>query len=489
MSSQKSKAHLNLIGGKWIESPSGETFESVNPADLSDVVGSFQLSTADDADQAIAAANAAQPDWASTPPSQRADILNRAAKLMESRTRELAELLTREEGKTLAESSNEIKRAAANLTFYATQSYLIGGETLPTDEKATFLYTIRRPVGVVSVITPWNFPVTIPVRKIAPALAAGNTVVFKPASLTPMMAIKLCEILAEAGVPPGVINIVTGSASKVGSRLVQNKQVNAVTFTGSWDVGDHIQHAVGTTCRTQLEMGGKNPIVVLEDADIDLAVACTVQGAFGLSGQACTGTSRAIVAKRVVSEYTERLINATRSLKIGNGLTEGVKVGPVADKNQEETILGYVKIGKDEGAELLYGGRKLDGDGYDRGYFIEPAIFSRVQPEMRIAQEEVFGPVLAIIECDGFDDALEIANRVDYGLSASICTRDLGRAQQFVESIQAGMVKVNQPTTGVALNAPFGGMKRSSTDTFREQGSIAMEFFTRIKTVSVRYGK
>ena len=487
--SPTSEAHGNLIGGRWIESPSGETFASVNPADRSDIVGHFQLSTEKDTDQAIETAREAQSAWADAPPSHRADVLNRAARLFESRTRELAELVTREEGKTLAESTNEVKRAAANLSFYAGQAYLISGETLPTDERSTFLYTLRRPLGVVSVITPWNFPLTIPIRKIAPALAAGNAVVFKPASLTPMMGIKIGQMLTEAGLPPGVMNVVTGAASKVGSRLVRNPQINAVTFTGSWNVGDNIQHVVATTCRTQLEMGGKNPIVVIEDADLDLAVSCTVQGAFGLSGQACTGTSRAIVAKGVVGEYTDKLIKATRALKIGNGLEEGVKMGPLADSHQENTILEYVKIGKTGGADLLYGGIKLQGNSYDQGYFIEPAIFSNVRPDMRIAQEEVFGPVLAIIEANDFDDALEIANKVDYGLSASICTRDLSRAQHFVESIEAGMVKVNQPTTGVALNAPFGGMKRSSTDTFREQGRIAMEFFTRLKTVSVRYGR
>jgi aldehyde dehydrogenase (NAD+) len=235
-------------------------------------------------------------------------------------------------------------------------------------------------------------------------------------------------------------------------------------------------------------MGGKNPIIILEDADLDLAVSCTIQGAFGMSGQACTGTSRAIVVKEVLGQYTDKLIGATKRLVVGNGLKEGVKMGPVADINQEKTILGYIEIGKQEGAELLYGGRKLSGPDYDRGYFIEPTIFGRVRPDMRIAQEEIFGPVLAIIEVHDFDDAIKVANEVEYGLSASICTRDLGRAQRFARLIDAGMVKVNQPTTGVAINAPFGGMKKSSTETFREQGQMAMEFFTRVKTVSVRYG-
>jgi len=302
------------------------------------------------------------------------------------------------------------------------------------------------------------------------------------------LGIKLGEVLIEAGAPDGVINIITGQASVVGNELVGNRSISAVTFTGSYDVGDTIQHRAATTCRTQLEMGGKNPIIVLDDADIDLAVACTIQGAFGLTGQACTGTSRAIVMKDLLGTYTEKLVAATQKLTIGNGLADGVKIGPVADLNQEKTILNYVEIGKREGAELLCGGRKLSGEGYDRGFFIEPAVFANVKPEMRIAQEEIFGPVLAIIEARDFDEAIKIANGVEYGLSASICTRDLSGAQRFAQLIEAGMVKVNQPTTGVSLNAPFGGMKKSSTDTFREQGQVAMDFFTRVKTVSIRYG-
>lgn len=488
MQPAQAKVYENLIGGRWVGSSSGETFASLNPADTSDVIGHFPQSTTEEARQAIEAARAAQPAWADAPPARRAEALYRAAQLIEAKTSELAELLTREEGKTLAESTAEVKRAAANFRFYAGQAHLISGETLPSDEPGVFLYTLRQPLGVVSVITPWNFPLTIPTRKIAPALAVGNTVVFKPASLTPLMGLKIGEILSEAGVPDGVINVITGPPSTVGHELVSNPAISAITFTGSYNVGDTIQHRAATTCRTQLEMGGKNPIIILEDADLDLAVSCTVQGAFGMSGQACTATSRAIVVKEVLSQFTEKLIEATRRLTIGNGLKEGVKMGPVADDKQEKTILGYVEIGQQEGAELLYGGRKLSGDGYDRGYFIEPTIFGRVRPDMRIAQEEIFGPVLAIIEAQDFAEAIKIANEVEYGLSASICTRELRRAQRFAQLIDAGMVKINQPTTGVALNAPFGGMKKSSTETFREQGRMAMEFFTRVKTVSVRYG-
>ncbi len=487
MQPSKIKTYQNLIGGRWVGSSSGKTFANVNPADTSDVVGYFQQATLEETQQAIDAAKTAQPAWAGSPPSRRADVLYRVAQLIEDKTGELAVLLTREEGKTLAESMGEVKRAAANFRFYANQAHLVSGETLPSDETGTFLYTLKQPLGVVSVITPWNFPMTIPARKIAPALAAGNAVVFKPASLTPLLGIKLGEILTEAGAPDGVINVITGSASVVGNELVRNPGISAVTFTGSYLVGDAIQHRAATTCRTQLEMGGKNPIIVLEDADLDLAVACTIQGAFGLTGQACTGTSRAIVMKELKEQYTEKLIAATRKLMIGNGLSEGVKIGPVADVNQEKTILDYVEIGKREGAKLLHGGKKLSGDGYDRGFFLEPAIFGDVKPGMRIAQEEIFGPVLAIIEADDFDEAISIANGVEYGLSASICTRDLGRAQRFAHLIEAGMVKVNQPTTGVSVNAPFGGVKKSSTDTFREQGQAAMGFFTRVKTVSIRY--
>lgn len=487
MQPAKAKTYENLIGGEWVKSSSGKTFPSVNPANTTDVIGLFQQATLEETKRAIEVAQESQPAWAESPPARRAEVLFKAAQLIEEKSSELADALTREEGKTLAESSAEIKRAAANFRFYAGQAYLIAGETLPSDEPGTSLYTLRLPVGVVSVITPWNFPLTIPARKIAPALAAGNSIIFKPASLTPLMGIRLGEILSEAGVPAGVINVLTGSASVVGEEMISNSAIDAITFTGSYDVGDRIQHRALTTCRTQLEMGGKNPIIVLEDADLDLAVSCTIQGAFGLSGQACTGTSRAIVSKEVIQAYKEKLIQAAKQITIGDGLTKGIKMGPVADSQQEKTILEYIEIGKQEGAELVHGGRKLQGNSYDRGYFIEPAIFDRVNPDMRIAQEEIFGPVLGIIEAENFDDAITIANRVEYGLSASICTRDLGRAERFTRLIEAGMVKINQPTTGVALNAPFGGTKKSSTETYREQGQIALEFFTRLKTVSMKY--
>ncbi|MFN2532807.1 MAG: aldehyde dehydrogenase family protein [Pyrinomonadaceae bacterium] len=481
------KTFKNLIAGEWVQSISGKTFSNVNPADTSDVLGNFQQATLEETQQAIESARQAQPAWSQATPAKRGQILEWTARLIEERTSELAELLTREEGKTLRESTAEVKRAAANFRFYAGQAYLLAGETLPADEPSTFLYTLRLPIGVVSVITPWNFPLAIPARKIAPALAAGNSVVFKPASLTPLMGIKLGEILLEAGLPNKVINVITGPASVVGEEMVTNNSISAVTFTGSYDVGDHIQHQARTTCRTQLEMGGKNPIIILEDANLDQAVSSTIQGAFGLSGQACTGTSRAIVLRGVMDRFTDRLVEATKKLVIGNGLNEGVQMGPVADEQQQKTILSYINIGKEEGAELVYGGRKLSGNIFDHGYFLEPTIFTHVTPDMRIAQEEIFGPVLSIIEARSFDEAIEIANDVEYGLSASICTQNLSYADRFIRSIEAGMIKVNQPTTGVALNAPFGGVKRSSSETYREQGQIAMEFFTRIKTVSLRY--
>ncbi|MBX5435885.1 MAG: aldehyde dehydrogenase family protein [Alicyclobacillaceae bacterium] len=471
------------VAGEWRQSSAGDHFDSVNPADTSDVVARFPNLTTDDAAQAIEAAARAFPKWAATAPGKRAEILWKAASLLDERRAQYAVELTREEGKVLSAAQAEVKRAADTLRFYAQEGLSLAGETFTTDDAGSLVFTRREPLGVVTAITPWNFPISIPARKIAPALVTGNTVVFKPASDTPLIALRLVECLIEAGLPAGVINLVTGSASRVGDVIVSHPEVRAVTFTGSTGVGETIHRKVSLTTRVQMELGGKNPILVMDDADLKKAVELTIKGGFELTGQACTGTSRAIVMRSAYDAYVEALVDATARLRIGSGLEPGVEIGPLANQSQLRTVLEYVALGQEEGARLVYGGEQLTGPGYDRGYFVRPAVFADVKPTMRIAQEEIFGPVIAVIPVDSFEEALNLANGVEYGLSASIVTRDIERAHRFVKGIQAGTVKVNRTTTGNLIQAPFGGLKRSSAATFRESGRVGLEFFTQLKTV------
>ncbi|WP_018132764.1 aldehyde dehydrogenase family protein [Effusibacillus pohliae] len=479
--------YKNYIGGEWVEASNGETFDSINPADTEDIVGRFPACTAEDAIRAIRAAEAAFPGWARTAPAKRAEILNKAADLLERRLERIAQELTREEGKVISASRMEVKRSAATLRYYAAEGLSFSGETFPNDDPASLVFTIREPLGVVSVITPWNFPVSIPARKIAPALITGNTVVFKPASDTPLMGLRLVEALVDAGVPAGVLNFVTGSASKVGQPLTADPAVKAVTFTGSTQAGEAIHRSVPLTTRTQMELGGKNPLLIMEDADLEKAVELTIKGGFELTGQACTGTSRVIVMRSVHDQYVEKLVQHTSRLKIGNGFTDGVQIGPLANRSQLATVIDYVAVGRAEGATLVYGGEHLTDGEYGKGYYVRPAIFTGVTPDMRIAREEIFGPVVAVIAVDSLEEALRVANSVEYGLSASIVTKDLEKAQIFVKEIQSGTVKVNRTTTGNLMNVPFGGLKKSSSSTFRESGRVGLEFFTQMKTVYFGY--
>lgn len=481
------KSYENYINGQWMESASKETFESINPADTKDIVGKFQSSTKEDVDKAITSASKAFPGWAGVSPSKRAAILNKAADILESRVDQYGEELTREEGKILSAAKGEVKRSAQTLRYYAVEGLSFTGETFPNDDPNMDVYTAREPLGVVSVITPWNFPISIPARKIAPALMTGNTVVFKPSSDTPLIALRLVEALHEAGIPEGVINFVTGSSSNIGTSLVKDPAIRAVTFTGSTGAGEDIHKKASLTTRTQMELGGKNPILVMDDADLDNAAQLTVNGGFALTGQACTGTSRVIVMKSVAEAFTAKLIEKTKELVIDSGLVAETKVGPLANEKQLKNVLKYLEIGKEEGANLVYGGQHLTGPKYDQGYFVEPAIFTDVTPKMRIAQEEIFGPVISILTVESYDEAIVVANDVEYGLSAAIVTNDIKLAKQFTHEIEAGTVKVNRTTTGNLINAPFGGLKKSSTSTFRESGRVGLEFFTQIKTVYVGY--
>lgn len=480
--------YLNCIGGDWVPSRSGKTFQNKNPADNRELVAEYPAGTREDAQDAIVAAAKAFPGWAATTAVARGRVLSKTSQILESRKSELAALLTREEGKTLAESTGEVQRAIDIFRFFGGISYTIGGQTLPHDLPQNLLYTTRQPLGVVGLITPWNFPVAIPAWKMAPALISGNAVVIKPASQAPALTLELAKALQEAGLPKGVLNVVVGDGRGVGGELAVNPAVAAVSFTGSYLVGQQIyKQLADRMARAQMEMGGKNPTIVLADADLDLAATLVARAGFGLTGQACTATSRVIVENSVADAFTEKLAAKARALKVGNGLTAGIEMGPAVNQQELEGNLEYIKVAQKEGAKLVYGGeRLLEGD-LAHGWFMQPAILTGVTPNSRIAREEVFGPVIAIITVNGFDEAIAVANGLDVGLSASIVTRDIKKAMLYAERIEAGVVKINQISTGLALQAPFGGVKKSSTDSFKEQGAGAIDFYSRIKTVYLDY--
>ncbi|MVW78039.1 aldehyde dehydrogenase family protein [Bordetella sp. 02P26C-1] len=476
------KHYDNYIDGQWQPCQSGRTFDNINPADTDMVVGRFQASGAADAELAVSAAARAFASWRATPIGKRAKILNDAAAYLEAHAARFAEDLTLEEGKALNQARDEVMRSAQTLRFYAVEGQTFGGETYPQDDPSQYVYSHREPLGVVTVISPWNFPASIPARKIAPALITGNTVVFKPSSDAPLSGLHLVEALVHAGIPAGVINCVTGRAGDVGPVITTSEAVRAISFTGSTQAGEHIQRSVHLTTRLQMELGGKNPLIVMEDADLDAAVDLAIKGGFSLTGQACTGTSRIIVIAEVKQAFTEKLLERVKTLKIGPGMTSGMDLGPLATAKQLDTVLRYIDIGRGE-AKHLYGGERLKGGDYDRGYYVSPAVFTDVTQDMRIAREEIFGPVLAIIEARDFTDAMAKANDTEYGLSAAIATQNPRYMHQFANDIEAGTVKINRTTTGNLVNAPFGGLKHSSTSTFRESGRAGLDFFTQIKTI------
>jgi alpha-ketoglutaric semialdehyde dehydrogenase len=476
----------NFVGGEWRESR-GRRVPDFNPADASEIVAEAPASTAAEAAEAVAAAERAFEGWRHTPAPVRGQILYRVQRRMEEQRDVLAEALTREEGKTLAESLGEVQRAINVIEFFAGEARRITGETIPSELPNNFCYTIKQPVGPVAIITPWNFPIAIPIWKIAPALVSGNTVVFKPASLTPLTATLIAGIFQDCGLPPGVLNVVFGGGREVGDTIVKHPAIRAVSFTGSNDVGTALyQAAAARGIKCQCEMGGKNPIVILADADLDLAVESTVQGAFGSTGQRCTATSRAVVVDSIADEFLERLEARTAKLVVGPGMDPKTHIGPSVDDSQMKTVLDYVQIGKSEGARLVRGGERLTGNGLDRGHFVNPAIFDRVMPEMRIAQEEIFGPVLSLIRVPDVARALDVANGVRYGLSASVYTNDVSKMFKFVERLDAGILHVNSPTVGGEAHIPFGGMKATGVG-LREMGRVAIDFYTELKVVYVDY--
>ena len=481
---QAVQTYGNYIGGEWRPAASGETMENRNPANRDELIGLFASSGADDVDAAIGAAEEAYRSWRFSSPMTRANILHKAANILESRIPDVGRELTREEGKTLKEGIGETTRAVQILRYFAGEAQQPSGEHYPSVNPHTLLYTTREPLGVVAVITPWNFPIAIPAWKIAPALAFGNTVVFKPASLTPLTAVRLVEALAEAGLPAGVLNLVTGSAANVGDPLVRDPRVVAITFTGSNETGAELRRSAAERgAKLQLELGGKNPAIVLADADLDHALGHVVAGAMMSTGQKCTATSRAIVDRRIIDRFTEMLADRIGGLKVGDPLDAETQIGPLIDDRAAERLAGEVDSAKQAGAELVVGGERL-GSGLERGAFVAPTLFADVDPESRLGQDELFGPVLGVIPVDSMEEAMSVANQVKFGLSASIFTRDLGRALIFAREIEAGVVHVNSETAGAEPQVPFGGMKGSSSYS-REQGKSAREFFTQIKTVYI----
>jgi alpha-ketoglutaric semialdehyde dehydrogenase len=478
---------LNFIDGEWRASRTGKTFANLNPADTRDVVGHLQDSDEGDVNAAVEAASRAFPGWSSTPAPVRGKVLLKAATLLEARLGAVADLLSREEGKTIAEAKGEVTRAVRILEYMGGEGARLSGQTIPSERPRVFMYTVRQPLGVVALIAPWNFPIAIPTWKIAPALISGNTVVFKPASQAPMTSVELVKILEEAGLPKGVLNLVTGSGAAVGTPLVAHPAVRAISFTGSDGVGKGIARTgAERLARVQLEMGGKNPTIVLADADLDVAVDCVLNAAFFSTGQRCTATSRAIVEKPIVDAFLERLIAKTKGLTIGDPRDPATALGPAIDERQLKTTLGFVETGQQEGARLVYGGERLSDGPHANGWFSRPAIMTGVPSRSRLGQEEVFGPLLGVIEASDFDSAVDLANDVRFGLSAAICTRDLSRALQYVDRAQAGMIMVNLPSAGVEYQIPFGGLKDSSSG-WREQGPAAVQFFTESKTVYMKY--
>ena len=479
------RTYGNFIAGDWRPAATGETFEDRNPANRGELIASFAASGADEVDQAITAAAEAAAGWRRTSPIARANILYQASNILAARVNEVGRDLTREEGKTLKEGIGETGRAVQILRYFAGEAQQPTGEHYPSANINTLLYTMDEPLGVVGIITPWNFPIAIPAWKIAPALAYGNTVVFKPASQAPLSAFHLVEALVEAGLPAGVLNVVTGGGAAVGNRIARDERVVGISFTGSNAVGTELrQIASARGAKIQLEMGGKNPAIVLADADLDQAVQQVVNGAMMSTGQKCTATSRAIVERSLADQFTDLLAMKIGSLKVGDPLADDTQIGPLIDDQAADRVAKEVGTAKASGTELLVGGDRLTDHGRDAGAFVAPALFGGVDPESRLAQEELFGPVLGVIPVDSIDEAIAVANRVRFGLSASLFTRDLGKALTFVQGIQAGIVHVNSETAGAEPQVPFGGMKGSSSYS-REQGKAARDFYTQIKTVYI----
>ncbi|MBC8281217.1 MAG: aldehyde dehydrogenase family protein [Chloroflexi bacterium] len=485
MAATQITAHKNYIGGEWVESVTGRTYPVHNPAHTDQLVGEFQTSGAEDTLTAVAAAKDGLAVWANTPAPARAGIIYKALEIMGRRAEELAQTITIEEGKPIADARGEVKRAMAIMEYAAGEGRRMFGYTTPSELPDTVAYTTRRPLGVVGIITPWNFPLAIPAWKIAPALICGNALVFKPASATPLSAVKLIEIFEEAGLPAGVLNLVTGPGGQVGNALVESPDVKGISFTGSTEVGtDLYGESAKRLKKVQAEMGGKNAVIVLSDADMDKAMSGIVQGAFGSTGQRCTATSRVIVEESVHDQFVTELIERTSKLTVGDGLDPANDIAPLSSRNQKDKVLEFIGIGTEEGAELAFGGRNLTEGGLNEGYYVEPTVFTGVTSDMRIAQEEIFGPVLTVFKAKDLKEAIEISNSVEFGLSSSVYTKDITKAYEYINTVETGMVHVNASTLGGEVHLPFGGLNSSGVGQ-REQGTAAVDFFSEVITVYI----
>ena len=480
-------AYRNFIDGAWVPSASGEVFENRNPANPDDLIGVFQKSTAADVEQAVDAARRAYRHWRLVPAPRRAELLFRAAQLIADRKEVLARDMTREMGKILDETRGDVQEAIDMTYFMAGEGRRQYGQTVPSELRDKFAMSIRQPLGVCAVITPWNFPMAIPSWKIIPALVCGNTVVFKPATLTPLSALNFVKILEEAGVPPGVVNLVTGGGEEVGDALLADDDIRVVSFTGSTDVGRTVsKRAAPSFKRVHLEMGGKNVIMILEDANLELAVEGCLWGGFGTAGQRCTAASRVVVHEKVYRQFLDQFVARARALRVGDGADPGAQMGPVVSRGQLNTVMKYVEIGQQEGATLACGGHALTDGAYGKGFFHEPTIFSDVAPSMRIAQEEIFGPVVSVMACRSFEEAVAIGNDVQYGLSASVYTQDLNKAFAAMRDLETGIFYVNAPTIGAEVHLPFGGTKQTGNG-HREAGTAALDVFSEWKSVYVDF--
>jgi len=477
----------NYIDGSWVESRAGKTFENCNPANRHDSIGLFPASSLEDVNRAVQAAKKAFVGWRLVPAPKRGEILYRVGELLRRHKEEIARGMTREMGKILKETRGDVQEGIDTAFYVAGEGRRLFGETTPSELPDKFAMSVRSPIGVCALITPWNFPMAIPTWKLFPALLCGNTVVLKPAEDTPYTAVKLFEILAEAGVPPGIVNLVHGRGEVVGAALVRHPDVRLVSFTGSAEVGREIASVCGQQLkRVSLELGGKNAQIVMEDADLNLALEGALWGAFGTTGQRCTATSRLILHRDIKKDLTDMLVARAERIKIGDGLDESVEMGPLINHAAREKVHRYVQIGKEEGARLLTGGSIYEEGKWIDGYFYRPTIFDHVSPSMRIAQEEIFGPVLSVIEVKSFEEAIEVINGTPYGLSSSVYTRDVQRAFHAMRDIEAGITYINGPTIGAEVHLPFGGVKDTGNG-HREAGTTVYDIFSEWKSVYIDY--